>query len=114
MIKHGHPQDFNAQRGSKAQNRMMPSAEYEAEVSTRRDQLLKGPASQRKMSRRHYKQTQRQAYPEALRQPNHQPQRQEATSLPELTEEEESKDDQQVPWHMGHLDGMTIPAFSLS
>jgi hypothetical protein len=59
MIKHGHPQDFNAQRGSKAQNRMMPSAEYEAEVSTRRDQLLKGPASQRKMSRRHHKQTQR-------------------------------------------------------
>ena len=92
---------------------MRPSGEYEAEVRTGRDHLHMGPASKRQMSRRHSKLTKRQAVPEAPRQPNHQPQWQEATSGPTWVEEEQ-KAEPQVPWLMGNLGEMTVPAFSFA
>ena len=91
---------------------MRPRVVYEAEVGTGRDHLPSGPASKRQMSRRHYKQTQRQADQEAPRQPYHQPQWEEATSHPALTEQEEQKADHQVPWQMDNLEEMSVPAFS--
>ena len=72
-----------------------------------------GPASESKLSRRHTKQAQRQARPEEPRQPNHQPQWQEATSN-QAWAEEEAKRQPHLAWDMDRLDGMTVPAFSPS
>ena len=74
MIRSGHPKDFNVQRGNLASTRLRPRAQAEAEVRTGREQLPKGPAGKGNLSRRHTKQAKRQAEPEGLRQPNHQPQ----------------------------------------
>ena len=92
---------------------MRPSAEYGVEVRTERDQLFMGPASKRQMSRRHSKLTKRQAQPESPRQPNHQPQWQEATSGPAWVQEEQ-KAEPHVPWLMGNVGGMTVPTFSFA
>ena len=53
---------------------------------------------------------QRRPEVESPRQPNHQPRWREATSAAILAGQEEEK--AQVPWLMGNLEQMTVPAFS--
>ena len=71
------------------------------------------PENKRNLSRRHTKLAQRQARPEEPRQPNHQPQWQDATSR-QAWAEEEVKRLPQLAWDMDRLDGMTVLAFSAS
>ena len=110
MISSAYPQDSNARRGNQAYTRLRPSRGNEAEVRTGRDQLPQGPARGSKLSRRQTKQEQRRPEVEALRQPNHQPRWREATSTVILAGHEEEK--AQVPWLMGNLEQMSVPAFS--
>ena len=110
MISSAYPQDSNVRRGNQAYTRLRPSRGNEAEVRTGRDQLPQGPARESKLSRRQTKQEQRRPEVQAPRQPNHQPRWREATSAVILAGQEEEK--AQVPWLMGNLEQMSVPAFS--
>jgi len=87
---------------------MRPSRYREAEVGVGKAQLPQRSANVSKMSRRHTKLEKRRPEVDAPRQPNHQPQWRQATS--EAAGHEEQK--AQVPWLMGNLEQMSVPAFS--
>ena len=65
-------------------------------------------------SRRRHKRQQYVENPESAQEVHRQPRWQEATSGQTQRLEEELKEGAQVPWHLTHLEEMTVPAFSHS
>ena len=53
-------------------------------------------------------------HPQTTHMTYRQPRWQEVTSGQHQQQEEEQKEDAHVAWHMTHLEGMTVPAFSYS
>ena len=109
-----HPQKGNPGEVVSRETRMVPFHAQPVSRSKRNRMGNQTDARGHQESRRRHKRQQHVENPESAQEVHRQPRWQEATSGQTQRLEEELKEGAQVPWHLTHLEEMTVPAFSHS